>query len=326
METRFKIPVDQPFFSIISLFLIVSVKVINLTKKFGAQVAVNAISFEVGQGQIVGFLGPNGAGKSTTMKMLTGFLPPTQGQAFVDGIDVEKDPVAVKRITGYLPEHNPLYLDLYIKEYLLFCAGIFKLDKKEQRVKEIIERVGLTPEYKKKIGQLSKGYRQRVGLAQALIHEPRVLVLDEPTSGLDPNQIVEIRNVIKDFGKDRTVILSTHIMQEVQALCDRVLIINKGNIVADDAVANLQLSGRNEVVIALELSRSVDAALLKAVPGVKKVTVTGNNAYQLECSKDVREELFFAVAQQKAAILKVQIQEQSLEEIFKQLTTGNKPA
>ena len=321
-----KIPAVHAFFSIISRLLTVSVKVVNLTKKFGAQVAVNAINFEIGQGQIVGFLGPNGAGKSTTMKMLTGFLPPTSGQALVDGIDVEKDPVAVKRITGYLPEHNPLYLDLYIKEYLLFCAGIFKLDKKEQRVKEIIERVGLTPEYKKKIGQLSKGYRQRVGLAQALIHEPRVLVLDEPTSGLDPNQIVEIRQVIKEFGKDRTVILSTHIMQEVQALCDRAIIISKGNLVADDAVANLQLSGRNNVVIVLELSRAIDSAVLKAVEGVKKVSTTGTNTYELECSTDVREALFFAVAQQKAAILKVQIQEQSLEEIFKQLTTGTKQA
>jgi ABC-2 type transport system ATP-binding protein len=301
----------------------VSIKVTSLRKKFGQQVAVNSINFEIGSGEIVGFLGPNGAGKSTTMKMLTGFLPPGSGEAIVAGYDVVKDPLAVKRNTGYLPEHNPLYLDLFVKEYLLFCAGIYKLDNKESRVNAIIERVGLLPEYKKKIGQLSKGYRQRVGLAHALLHDPKVLILDEPTSGLDPNQITEIRNVIREFGKNKTVLLSTHIMQEVQALCDRVIIINKGNIVADDDVKNLQHSFQDRVIISLELNRDIDENILKRVEGILKVRKNGPHKYELESATDLREKLFFAVAQAGAAIINVQLQQQSLEEIFKQLTTAN---
>jgi ABC-2 type transport system ATP-binding protein len=299
----------------------VSVKVIDLKKVFGEQVAVNSINFEIGEGEIVGFLGPNGAGKSTTMKMLTGFLPPTSGQSIVAGFDVEKNPLEVKRNVGYLPEHNPLYLDVYVKEYLLFCAGVFKLDKKEERVKEIIEKVGLTPEYKKKIGQLSKGFRQRVGLAQALIHDPKVLVLDEPTSGLDPNQIVEIRNVIREFGKNKTVILSTHIMQEVQALCDKVIIINKGNIVANDKVQNLQNTAKTKTIIILQLNKDIDEKLLRKVPGVQQVKRVGASKYELECATDIREQLFFAVAQSGTAIINMQLEQQSLEEIFKLLTT-----
>ncbi len=302
-----------------------SVKVINLKKIFGEQVAVNSINFEIGQGEIVGFLGPNGAGKSTTMKMLTGFLPPTSGESWVAGFNVEKHPLEVKRRVGYLPEHNPLYLDVYVKEYLLFCAGVFKLDKKEERVKEIISKVGLTPEYKKKIGQLSKGYRQRVGLAQALLHDPRVLVLDEPTSGLDPNQIVEIRNVIKEFGKDKTVILSTHIMQEVQAICDKVIIINKGTIVANDNVQSLQSAGKTKNIIKLQLNKDIDLKLLKEIPGVQQVNHTGNSKYELECTSDIREQIFFKMAQSGVAIINMQLEQQSLEEIFKQLTNpGNR--
>jgi ABC-2 type transport system ATP-binding protein len=299
----------------------VSITVTNLRKKFGQQVAVNSINFEIGSGEIVGFLGPNGAGKSTTMKMLTGFLPPGSGEAVVAGFDVVKDPLSVKRNTGYLPEHNPLYLDLYVKEYLLFCARIHGIEKKDERVAAIIERVGLTAEYKKKIGQLSKGYRQRVGLAHALLHDPQVLILDEPTSGLDPNQINEIRQVIREFGKNKTVLLSTHIMQEVQALCDRVIIIHQGNIVADDSVNNLQHTFQNRVIISLELNRPIDENILRNIDGILKVRKTGNSKYELEAKSDLREKLFFAVAQAGAAIINIQLQQQSLEDIFKQLTT-----
>ncbi len=300
-----------------------TVKVINLKKVFGEQVAVNSINFEIGQGEIVGFLGPNGAGKSTTMKMLTGFLPPTSGESWVAGYNVEQNPLEVKRNIGYLPEHNPLYLDVYVKEYLLFCAGIFKLNKKEERVKDIIEKVGLTAEYKKKIGQLSKGYRQRVGLAQALLHDPKVLVLDEPTSGLDPNQIVEIRNVIKEFGKDKTVILSTHIMQEVLALCDKVIIINKGVIVANDKVQNLQDSGKTKTIIIVQLNKEIELKLLQEVPGVLRAKRIGTNKYEVECRTDLREQLFFAIAPTGAAIINMQLEQQSLEDIFKALTNPN---
>ncbi|MCX6190504.1 MAG: gliding motility-associated ABC transporter ATP-binding subunit GldA [Bacteroidetes bacterium] len=300
-----------------------SVKVINLKKVFGEQVAVDSINFEIGEGEIVGFLGPNGAGKSTTMKMLTGFLPPTSGESWVAGFNVAKHPLEVKQNIGYLPEHNPLYLDVYVKEYLLFCAGIFKLKNKEARVKEIIEKVGLTPEYKKKIGQLSKGYRQRVGLAQALIHDPKVLILDEPTSGLDPNQIVDIRNVIKEFGKDKTVILSTHIMQEALALCSKVMIINHGVIVANDKVENLQNTAKTKTIIVLQLSKEIDLIHLEAVPGVLHVKRIAAHKYELECATDLREQLFFAVAQSGTAILNMQLEQQSLEEIFKVLTNPN---
>ncbi len=286
---------------------------------------MNSINFEIGEGEIVGFLGPNGAGKSTTMKMITGFLPATSGQSIIAGYNVETHPLEVKRNIGYLPEHNPLYLDIYVKEYLLFCAGIFKLDKKETRVKEIIEKVGLGPEYKKKIGQLSKGYRQRVGLAQALIHDPKVLVLDEPTSGLDPNQIVEIRNVIREFGKNKTVILSTHIMQEVQALCDKVIIINKGNIVANDKVQNLQDSAKTKTIIILQLNKDIEEQLLRQVAGVHRVKRIGASKYEIECAADLREQLFFAVAQSGVAIINMQLEQQSLEEIFKLLTTSLQP-
>lgn len=302
---------------------IVSVKVINLKKVFGEQVAVDSINFEIGEGEIVGFLGPNGAGKSTTMKMLTGFLPPTSGESWVAGFNIAKHPLEVKQNIGYLPEHNPLYLDVYVKEYLLFCAGIFKLKNKEARVKEIIEKVGLTPEYKKKIGQLSKGYRQRVGLAQALIHDPKVLILDEPTSGLDPNQIVDIRNVIKEFGKDKTVILSTHIMQEALALCSKVMIINHGVIVANDKVENLQNTAKTKTIIVLQLSKEIDIHHLEKVPGVLQVKRIAAHKYELECATDLREQLFFAVAQSGTAILNMQLEQQSLEEIFKVLTNPN---
>jgi ABC-2 type transport system ATP-binding protein len=223
----------------------VSIKVDQLTKIYGKQVAVDAISFDIPTGQIVGFLGPNGAGKSTTMKMITGYIPPSSGTGTVCGIDLVEDSIEVRKLVGYLPENNPLYLDMYVKEYLEFIAGLSGVSKIKPAVEKAIEMTKLTPERHKKVGQLSKGYRQRVGLAQALIHEPKVLILDEPTSGLDPIQVVEIRQVIKDLGKDKTVLLSTHIMQEVEAMCDRVIMISKGKLVADDLVTTLTKDGKS---------------------------------------------------------------------------------
>ncbi len=218
-----------------------SVKVENLKKVYGEQIAVNSINFEIAKGEIVGFLGPNGAGKSTTMKMITGYVPATEGSAFVCGKEVSENRLGIQKKIGYLPESNPLYMDMYIREYLEFLAGVHQLgNQSERRINEIIEATGLKVEEKKKIGDLSKGYKQRIGIAQAMIHNPEVLILDEPTSGLDPNQIVEIRDLIKNFGRDKTVILSTHIMQEVEAMCDRVIIINKGTIVVDSNLKELQ--------------------------------------------------------------------------------------
>lgn len=217
-----------------------SVRISGLRKMYGEQVAVNSISFEIKKGEVVGFLGPNGAGKSTTMKMITGYIPATEGNAWVCDQNVAEDTIAVQRQIGYLPESNPLYLDMYVREYLEFLAGVHQIEHADKRITQIIQETGLQAEEKKKIGSLSKGYKQRVGLAQAMIHNPAVLILDEPTSGLDPNQIVEIRELIKSFGKEKTVILSTHIMQEVEAMCDRVMIIHKGNLVADDKLKDLQ--------------------------------------------------------------------------------------
>jgi ABC-2 type transport system ATP-binding protein len=223
-----------------------SIEVINLLKVYGEQKAVDHISFKAGKGQIIGFLGPNGAGKSTTMKIITGYLQPSGGEAFVCGIPVSRDPIGIKRKIGYLPEHNALYPDMYVREYLGFIAGLHHIPNRKARIDEVIELTGLAAERKKKIGQLSKGYKQRVGLAAALIHDPEVLILDEPTSGLDPNQIVEIRSVIKNQGKEKTVLFSTHILQEVEALCDRVIIINKGSIAADDSLDGLQALSKNK--------------------------------------------------------------------------------
>ncbi len=234
-----------------------SIEINGITKIYGTQKAVNAISFSAQKGGVVGFLGPNGAGKSTTMKMITGYLLPDAGHIQVCGIDVQKDPVAAKRKIGYLPEANPLYYDMYVKEYLAFIAGVHQLDQVSKAVDRAIALTGLGPEAHKKTGQLSKGYKQRVGLAAALIHDPEVLILDEPTSGLDPNQIIEIRNVIKEQGKEKTILFSSHILQEVQAICERVIIINKGNIVADDQVSNLLASKGSTLE---EVFRSLTAA------------------------------------------------------------------
>ncbi|HMG68723.1 MAG TPA: ATP-binding cassette domain-containing protein, partial [Chitinophagaceae bacterium] len=242
-----------------------SIEVKNLLKVYGEQKAVDNISFKVDNSEIVGFLGPNGAGKSTTMKIITGYLQQTGGEAFVSGINVSEDPLTTKKKIGYLPEANPLYHEMYVREYLGFIAEVHHLEKKNSKIENAIKLTGLTIESKKKIGQLSKGFKQRVGLAAALIHDPEVLILDEPTSGLDPNQIVEIREVIKDQGKNKTVLFSSHILQEVEAICDRVIIINKGKIVADDKLSKLQAGNRNKHIVIVNFKEQIDPSLFKEI-------------------------------------------------------------
>lgn len=297
-----------------------SIQVNNLTKIYGSQHALDNISFEAKQGEILGFLGPNGAGKSTTMKILTGYIPQTSGEARVCGFDVTTQTMEVKKNIGYLPELNPLYTDMYVKEYLLFSAdaqGLFK--QKNQLVDEMIERVGLTIERKKRIGQLSKGYKQRVGLAQAMLHNPKVLILDEPTSGLDPNQVVEIRNLIKEIGKDKTVLLSTHIMQEVESMCNRVIIINKGKIVADDKINALQQQSGKDFTIVVEFKTEVNIDVIKNITGVKQIKHSGNK-YILKAATDVREQLSILAAQKGWILLSMSLEEDSLETVFQKLT------
>ncbi|MCP2044047.1 gliding motility-associated ABC transporter ATP-binding subunit GldA [Pontibacter sp. HSC-36F09] len=301
-----------------------SVEVKNLTKIFGSQRAVDDISFSVGQGQILGFLGPNGAGKSTTMKIATCYLPPTTGTVLVNGYDVVQDSIAVRRSVGYLPEHNPLYLDMYVHEYLQFVASVYGLKGRQakERVQEMVELCGLTLEQGKKIGALSKGYRQRVGLAQALVHDPQVLILDEPTTGLDPNQIVEIRALIKRIGQDKTVIFSTHIMQEVTAICDRVVIINRGKLVADSDVASLQAGARNEKTTLVEFEQPIPIEVLEQVPGVLTATLTEGATYRVVSRKDtdIRATIFRVAAERHWPLVGLRHEENSLEKIFQQLT------
>jgi ABC-2 type transport system ATP-binding protein len=299
-----------------------SLQIKNLTKVYGQQKAVNGISFTVERGEIVGFLGPNGAGKSTTMKITTGYLPPSDGEVIVEGLDVVTHPLEVKRLTGYLPEHNPLYLDMFVHEYLNFAGGVFglKANDKQKRVREMIELCGLGVEQNKKIESLSKGYRQRVGLAAALIHDPQVLILDEPTSGLDPNQIVEIRKVIKDISKNKTVIFSTHIMQEVQALCDRVIVINRGNIVADDRLDHLMASSSKSEIIIVEFDQTVSIDELKQIEGVAEVIVINDRQFKLKSSADIRPSVFRFAADKKLSLLGLRQEDNSLESIFRELT------
>jgi ABC-2 type transport system ATP-binding protein len=300
-----------------------SIEVSALTKLYGSQKAVDDISFRVHPGDILGFLGPNGAGKSTTMKILTGYIPQSSGTATVCGFDVTTQSIEVRKRIGYLPELNPLYTDMFVKEYLLFSAEVQGLSKESnRRVEEMIERVGLTPERKKKIGQLSKGYKQRVGLAQAMLHNPQVLILDEPTSGLDPNQVIEIRNLIKEIGKDKTVLFSTHIMQEVEAMCNRVVIINKGKLVADSPIEQLYSNIRSEMVIKVEFKQAVKESLLKQIEGVNKVVQKGNT-YQLHTTGDMREALSALAMQQQWIILSMSKENESLEEVFQKLTNKN---
>lgn len=298
-----------------------SITVKNLTKTYGEQKAVDAISFTVNKGEIVGFLGPNGAGKSTTMKIITGYLSPDSGDVSVGGIDVTKDPLAAKKKVGYLPESNALYYDMYVKEYLDFIADIHKISNRQTAINGVIEQVGLTKEKSKKIGQLSKGYKQRVGLAAALLHNPDVLILDEPTSGLDPNQIIEIRNVIKEQGKDKLVLFSSHILQEVEAICDRVIIINKGKIVADDKLANLQRASSGNVV-RVSFKEALETEWLNRLPGVKSVTRVDAYTWAIETDKaeDVRKGLLQLAVDHNLNIASLQSENKSLEDIFRQLT------
>ncbi len=304
-----------------------SVIVENLVKIYGKQHAVDGISFVANKGEIMGFLGPNGAGKSTTMKIATCYIPPTSGSVTVCGYSVTDAPIEVKRKIGYLPEHNPLYLDMYVEEYLQFSGSVHELKgaKLSARVKEMIELVGLTSEYKKKIGALSKGYRQRVGLAQAMIHDPEVLILDEPTTGLDPNQILEIRSVIKNLGKEKTVIFSTHIMQEVQALCNRVVIINKGKLVADNNVSELKAVQQSHQVLTLEFSSGIDSGFIKQLETVHDVKELGKGQYEVICSleKDIRADLFRLASEKGWTLIGMKQEERSLENVFTELT-GNK--
>jgi ABC-2 type transport system ATP-binding protein len=297
-----------------------SIVVDKLSKLYGEQKALNEISFEVKQGDVMGFLGPNGAGKSTTMKILTCYIPQSSGKASVCGFDVVQHPIEVRRQIGYLPELNPLYTDMFVKEYLLFSAEVQGLGKLAgKRVEEMIERVGLTIERSKKIGQLSKGYKQRVGLAQAMLHNPKVLILDEPTSGLDPNQVGEMRDLIKEIGKDKTVLLSTHIMQEVEAMCNKVVIINKGIIVANDHIETLRQKLVGEIGIAVEFKNEVKESLLKQIPGVKQVKQKGNR-YTVKAKEDVREQISQLSATQGWVLLSMNLEENSLENVFHQLT------
>ena len=301
-----------------------SLKLKNLTKIYGSQKAVNNISFDISEGEIVGFLGPNGAGKSTTMKIATCFIPPTSGEAWVGGFNVVEKPMEIKQITGYLPEHNPLYLDLYVHEYLAFVGKLYGLRGQmlHQRTREIVDLCGLGPEQNKKIEALSKGYRQRVGLAQALIHDPKILILDEPTSGLDPNQLVEIRKLIKTISQQKTVVFSTHIMQEVQALCDRVIVINKGEIVADDKLDRILQSQNNVIVILVQFEKEVNAGQLKTIPGVQEVEVKEDHKYRIisDGTMDLRPEIFRFAADNNLSLIGLKQEENSLENIFRDLT------
>ena len=297
-----------------------SIEVKNLFKYYGDQAAVKDITFKVNSGEIVGFLGPNGAGKSTTMKIITGYISASSGKVKVCGIPVTESSLDTRRKIGYLPENNPLYLDMYVKEYLTFVGNIYKVPNLKERVDEMIEKVGLEVEQNKKIGQLSKGYRQRVGLAQSIIHDPEVLILDEPTSGLDPNQLLEIRSLIKSIGKEKTVMLSTHIMQEVEAICDRIVIINKGEIVADNTAKDLQSEGGNLTVYA-EFEGEVTKSMLKKIEGVGKIErVTNGWLLESKDNVDLRKRVAKFAQENDFLAITLRVEEKSLEEVFKNLT------
>jgi ABC-2 type transport system ATP-binding protein len=297
-----------------------SVTVEGLTKVYGTQRAVDNVSFSAAKGEILGFLGPNGAGKTTTMKVITCFIPPTEGSVSVCGFDVEKQPMEVRKRLGYLPEHNPLYKEMYVREYLRFIAGLH--GDPRSRVDEMIELTGLQLECHKPIAALSKGYRQRVGLAQAMLHDPEVLILDEPTSGLDPNQLVDIRKLIRKIGEEKTVIFSTHIMQEVQALCDRVLIINRGKIVANDPIDRLQDRISGQVMVTVEFAGKVTKADLEKIPGVRTVKAEGKNRWELGAGadQDIRPAVFQFAVDNKITLLELKKEILSVEDVFQHLT------
>jgi len=296
-----------------------SIIVQEVSKLYGKQKALDNISFEINKGEVIGFLGPNGAGKSTMMKIITGYIPQSSGFVEVNGLNIETHSLEVRKQIGYLPEHNPLYLEMYVKEYLDHVASIYKLGNKRTRIAEMIELTGLGIEQNKKIGSLSKGYRQRVGIAQALIHNPKVLILDEPTTGLDPNQLIEVRKLIQDIGKEKTVMLSTHIMQEVEACCERALIINKGNLVADKRIVNLN-SELNSKIIELEFAERISVENLKSLPAIKGINDLGNNRYAVSTDEDIRKEIFQTAVANNWIILEMKLQSQNLEEIFHELT------
>jgi ABC-2 type transport system ATP-binding protein len=303
-----------------------SIVVQEVTKFFGQQKALDNVSFEVKTGEIVGFLGPNGAGKSTMMKIITGFIPASSGKVYVNDLETGNDITEVKKIIGYLPENNPLYPEMYVKEYLGFVASIYKSGiPVAKQVDNIIELTGLAPEQRKKIGSLSKGYRQRVGLAQALIHNPSVLILDEATTGLDPNQIVEIRNLIKEAGKAKTVMLSTHIMQEVEAICDRVIIIDKGIIVANEVKSNIYSMLRQlKQVVQVEFDKDIPEITLPGLTNIKNIRKIKNNIWIIEADgeEDIRPALFNFAVNNKLTVLSLQKNESNLEEVFRHLTNG----
>jgi len=301
----------------------VSIVVNNLTKIYGKQLAVNNISFEIGTGEVVGFLGPNGAGKSTTMKMITGFIPPTEGGGSVCGIDFVEDSIEVRKIVGYLPEHNPLYLDMYVTEYLTFMAELSNIKPAKKSVEMAIDITNLGPERHKKIGMLSKGYRQRVGLAQALIHNPKVLILDEPTSGLDPNQVIDMRNVITQLGKEKTVMLSTHVMQEVEAMCSKVIIINGGQIIANDNIGLLKTNFSSFISILVEFSSALDKSKILQIEGVTSAENKGGNSWKIQSNNaQLRQQISQFALSNNVEILELSTDKNSLEDIFRNLTTN----
>ena len=300
-----------------------SISIQNLSKKYGSQTVLNNISFEIGEGEVVGFLGPNGAGKTTTMKILAGALTYENGSAKICGFEVSEDSLKTKSLLGYLPEQNPQYADMYVKEYLLFVAETYGLKRKdkEQRVNELIDKVGLRPEFHKKIGQLSKGYRQRVGLAQALIPNPKVLILDEPTTGLDPNQLEEIRSLIREIGKDKTVLLSTHIMQEIKAICNRVIIINKGEIVADyPDISKINLFDKSSLHFEVEFAEAVKVESLQELENVSTVNQLSEKQFSIIATADIRGIIFDFAVKSNNKILTINTVERRMEEVFRELT------
>ncbi len=300
-----------------------SIKIENISKIYGKQKALNKISFEIKKGEIIGFLGPNGAGKSTLMKIITNFIPQNEGSVFVNGLDIREHSLEVRKKIGYLPENNPLYLEMYVKEYLNFIAGIYKIKNKNKKVSDIIEKTGLNLEQNKKIAYLSKGYRQRVGIAQALIHEPEILILDEPTSGLDPNQIIEIRNLILEVSREKTILISTHIMQEVEALCNRVVIINKGNIIANDFVKEISSNIFNKTQnIIVEFDGKINIEKLKNINGILKIEGIKENKFLIISKNDIdiRPDIFNFCLEYNLKILSILKKEKNLEDIFHELT------
>ncbi|MCF8231804.1 MAG: gliding motility-associated ABC transporter ATP-binding subunit GldA [Bacteroidales bacterium] len=302
-----------------------SIEIGNISKYYGEQKALDGVNLTINSGEVAGLVGPNGAGKSTLMKIITCFIPPSEGQVHVNGLSVSDQSIDVRKQIGYLPENNPLYDDMYVREYLNFVAGIRKIKDPGKRIEEIIETTGLTPEQNKKISNLSKGYKQRTGVAQALLSDPDVLILDEPTAGLDPNQLVEIRNLIKNVGKEKTILLSTHIMQEVEAVCDRVIIINNGQVVADEAPENISKE-RENAIITVEFDKDIKAAELKAIKGVRNVKQAAPTTWVIESDTgvDIRSALFQLAVKKEITILSLNKEAEKLEEVFHRLTQNKK--